>query len=454
MTGAGGRAALAELTALVRTRLAPERMAGRVASGAMASVLINGAGASISLVVQIALARTMGEAGFGAYVYAMAWVNVATVFAKVELDTAAVRFVGAYVATERWGLARGFLRFSHRTVLSASIVIAGIGALVVWFGRASLTARHPLMSHALLAGCVLLPLSASLLLREAVLQGLKRFGWALAPRNIMRPLVFGLSVGALVWLAKPVTPPVAVWLNVLGTVVALGFAIRIWRTAKPARLGNAVPLFERGAWLHTVSPLLAVSVAQLILSQQADVVVVGTMLTTSDAAYYGAASQLTLPLSLLAASVMFVVPPMISELFAGQEQTRLQSLIRVASWAGIGATLPAGLVLIGAGHWLLGWYGTGFQSAYPILVLLVAAQTVNGMFGALGGYLMTMTRHERAAAWIVGGSAALNLLLALGLTPIYGATGTAAATLIAAVGRSMALVVFIRRTMRLRFPAW
>lgn len=454
-TGAGRQSPWVELTSLVRARLAPGRLAGRVASGAAASVLVNGIGAGVSLLVQMALAREMGQAGFGAYLYAMAWMNVALVFGKFELDTAAVRFIGSYAATGRWNLARGFLKFSRRATLAISACIAGVGASMVWLRADALEARHPLLAEALFAACLLLPLSALLLVQEAVLQGLKRFGWAQAPRNVVRPLVFGASLAVAAGIAMgPITPPHAVLLNVVGTVAALIFAAGIWRRSKPAWISGAVPEFARSEWVRTVSPLLAVSVAQVILSQQADVVVVGTMLTTSDAAHYGAASQLTLPLSLIASSVMFVVPPMISEIFAGKDQVRLQSLVRVASWAGVAATLPAASLLVVAGRWLLSWYGPGFQSAYPILLVLVGAQTIIGMVGALGGYLMTMTRHEREAAWIIGGSATLNLVLAVILTPRYGAVGTATATLIAATSRTVAIMVFVKRTMRLRIPSF
>jgi len=72
------------------------------------------------------------------------------------------------------------------------------------------------------------------------------------------------------------------------------------------------------------------------------------------------------------------------------------------------------------------------------------------MVGALAGYLMTMTAHEREAAWIIGLAAGVNLVLALVLTPRFGPLGTASATLIAAVARAAALSIYIRRTMGLR----
>jgi O-antigen/teichoic acid export membrane protein len=65
-----------------------------------------------------------------------------------------------------------------------------------------------------------------------------------------------------------------------------------------------------------------------------------------------------------------------------------------------------------------------------------------------------MTAHEKEAAWIIGLSAALNLMLALILTPRFGPVGTASATFIAALARTIALKVYIGRAMGLKLPAF
>jgi O-antigen/teichoic acid export membrane protein len=78
---------------------------------------------------------------------------------------------------------------------------------------------------------------------------------------------------------------------------------------------------------------------------------------------------------------------------------------------------------------------------------------VVGLAGGLAGFLLTMTAHEREAAWIIGGTAVLNITLAIILTPRYGAVGTASATLIAVLVRAVVLRRYISRTMSLRVPS-
>jgi O-antigen/teichoic acid export membrane protein len=124
--------------------------------------------------------------------------------------------------------------------------------------------------------------------------------------------------------------------------------------------------------------------------------------------------------------------------------------VRVVTWLTTALGVPMALAIILLGKPLLSIYGEGYAEGHMVLVILTLAQLVVGLVGALAGYLMTMTAHEREAAIIIGSAAALNLILALVLTPIYGAVGTATATLVAAIARAGALSVYIRRTMGLK----
>jgi hypothetical protein len=104
------RASFLDTWEMVRSRLRPERMGGRVARSSFKTIIVNGVGAAISFAVQIMLSNLLGKDLFGTYLIAMGWLAVAQLCGLLELDVTAVRFVGSYVATERWSLLRGFLR--------------------------------------------------------------------------------------------------------------------------------------------------------------------------------------------------------------------------------------------------------------------------------------------------------------------------------------------------------
>jgi O-antigen/teichoic acid export membrane protein len=242
--------------------------------------------------------------------------------------------------------------------------------------------------------------------------------------------------------------------NLMASIVATIFASIMLRRVTPREVSEAPIERDRRDWIRTTSPLLLVSVAQLIISQQADLIVVGTITTAREVAEYTAASQLTIPLNVIVSSVTFVAQAMIADLYARGDSHALQSLIRAVTRANVAVAGPIALIIVVGGKRLLGLFGQGYVSAYPVLLILMGAQLVIALSGSLAGYLLTMTKHQNAAAWIIGGAALLNLVLTLIFTPLFGILGTAVATLIAALLRSVALTVFIKQKMGLRVPAF
>src|SRR5262245_53158493 len=117
---------------MVRSRFSGERMGSRVARGSLQTILVNGSGAGVTFLVQIGLAHALGsEDAFGTYLLVMGWLAFAQLFGKLELDVTSVRFVGSYIATERWGLLRGFLRTARSVVLVMSVAIGLLGVPVI-----------------------------------------------------------------------------------------------------------------------------------------------------------------------------------------------------------------------------------------------------------------------------------------------------------------------------------
>ena len=108
-------------------------------------------------------------------------------------------------------------------------------------------------------------------------------------------------------------------------------------------------------------------------------------------------------------------------------------------------SVPILVLLFTAGHIALHAYGAAFVDAYPILVVLSSVTVVGAMFGALSGYLLTMTGHEWDASRVIVGTALLNLALTFVLTPTLGTVGAALATATAALFRTELLRQRVRR---------
>jgi len=397
--------------------------------GAGWSISGTAAGAIASFIVQIVLARELGATRYGVYSYLLAWVNVAVLLGKLEFDVAAIRFVSAYEGQQQDSLLRGFLRYAIRGVGATATSIALIAAVAVWAVRAQLPAG---MAQAIWAACALVPLSALLLFSGSALQGFRRVPQAQLPSQVLRPVLFTggvLLAGSA--LSMGMSPGGAVALNAAATAVALGVSLLLLSRAIPARVAAAAPAYDSAKWMHAVRGFLLISTAHLVLSQQADVLVVGTLLSARNAGLYSAASQLSTLIGLGATAIIFVVLPSVSDLHARARVDELQRLVvRTVQTCAL-VSVPVALVLVVAGPLVLDVYGSAFAAGYPVLLILSIVQVAAATMGGLSGYLLTMTGHEWQASRVVVGSALLNLALTIVLTPLLGIVGAALATLAA-----------------------
>ena len=434
-----------------RIRLSSRDLSRLIVRGGAWSLLISATGAALSLGVHLLLARTLGGEEYGRYVFALAWMNVLLLVGKFELDTASVRFVGAYTGTEQWSFLRGFLRRSAQIVGGVSVAIAVVGALIIM----ALTNRIERgIALSLLAASALLPVTAMGQLKASVLQGFKQVARAQAPSLVVRPVIFALSVLGLHYVAgQPVNAPVAIVLQLGATAVALALTLRFLQDVLPTAVRQANEAFDTRYWMKTAAGLLVISGGQTILSTNADVLVVGSLLGPAAAGQYGAASQLASAVSFGVTAISFIALPLIADLYARQEFPQLQSLISHVTRLGLGLSFPVLLLLIIGASPLLSAFGPSFTDASGLLILLGFDQLIGAIFG-IAGYMLVMTGHQVTAARVIIGCAVLNLVLTFALTPLFGLMGAGIATTIATLARSYLLTARMKAALGLTLSPW
>lgn len=430
-----------------RGRLSPrsllERIRGPVARGALVSVFLTGVGTALAYPVQIFVSRTLGVHEYGVYSYVLAILNVAALVASLDLGGAALRFAGFYNASSSWSLLRGFLRTSRAITLALSALVAVGGALALYLMRERL---EPSLVRALLAACILLVPACLLQLDLNLLQGLRRVYEVRVPNLFLRPL--GLM--AALWLGTRFfgatrSASSAVLANAVGTVLALAVSVYYLHRAWPAPARHVASERRTGEWLRFSGTSLASSLLYMVLSQQSDVVVVGSVIGTTDAGLYSAAGQIASLVLFGVTTVNHFASPMMAEYQLRPRDPGLRALVRRLTLINLAVSLPLVVVLFLGGHLLLRTFGREFGAAYPVLAVLLLAQTVNALWGALWGTLLTMTGFQKEAAAIVVVVAGLNLALTVYLTPRYGIVGAASATCAAVVVRGV-LIAWIARS--------
>ncbi len=420
-----------------------------MAKGALWSMGGNAAGMATSFFVQVLLARSLAATNYGMYAYLVAWVNVAVLVGKLEFDTAAVRFVGAYDGQHRDGLLRGFLGYGFRMVGRMATVVGLFAGLAAWLLRRHLPAGVD--AGEIWAAAAMVPLTALMMFSGSVLQGFRRIPQSQLPSLLLRPLLFGAGVLLIgPTLGHSIDVGGAVALNAVATAVALSVSLFLVARAVPPNAATAAREFETPVWTRAVRGFLVIATAQLVLSQQADILVIGSLLGARDAGLYSVASQLATLIGFAATAIVFVVLPVVSSLHAQGRRDELQRLVVriVQGCAAVSIPITAGLFL--AGHLVLGWYGPEFEDARLLMMILSGAQLFHATIGIISGFLLTMTGHEWEASRVIVGTALLNLALVFALTPLLGAAGAALATAIAGMVKLALLWRYARRFVGIR----
>lgn len=298
---------------------------------------------------------------------------------------------------------------------------------------------------------LLLPFSVVLQFRSFVLQGLKRIVLAQAPRDVLRPILFGAGIWAAVRLGHTATAPLAVVFNLVAVVCALAVTSGFLRRATPAQVRSAVAEFRNGEWKEVSLALLLVSGLHLVL-ERTDILMLGVILDTAQAGVYAVANRIATVIYFGLSSVNAIAAPLIASLYAKRQRRELQSMLRFAARGVLAFTLPLSLVLVIWGRVALGIFGEEFSAGYSVLVILTVGQLVNALAGPVG-LLMTMTGHQRRAAGVLMVTALLNVTLNLILIPIYGIAGAAYATAITTMVWNVIMTFFVWTALGVRATA-
>ena len=437
------RMAAGRLAILLRS----EGTAGSLARGSLSVVLVSTGGMAAGFALQLVLTRTLGPEQYGLYAYVIGWLNAAILVAKIDLDTGAIRFVGSYAGANDWSRIRGYVEGMGAVVLLGALVLGGMAGAGLWLGRSMMDEA---VFMAFLVACAVLPAATALRMLAGVAHGLGRVVQAQLPEKVIRPALTGVLVlVGILGLGFARSAAVALGASFAASLGSIAVGFVLLRRVLPGAYREPAPVRETRLWLRTGLGLFVISLLQLVLSTGTDVIVVGTLLEPVEAGRYSIASLVASLCMLAFGAVMFTATPMIADFHRNRSHAELQRLLTSVSRVGLALTLPSVAVIGLLGRPILAIFGPSFVEGYPILVVSLVTSLQHAAVGSLAGFVLTMTGREVPAAWIIAAGSAVYLVVVYPLTIAYGAVGTAVATLVAFLVRSVLLTWYIRSRLRL-----
>ena len=386
----------------------------------------------------VLLAHLLTGAGYGRYVYVIAWAGLLTTPAILGLDRFLVRGIAIYEVGGQWQLMKGLLKRTNELVLAASLVISGSACAIfcVFIGGE--------LRWAFCVSMLLIPLTALTLLRQGAMQALGRVVSGQFPEYLIRPALIIASVTALDLAGRHVlTSTTAVAANVTGVAVAFAVGAVMLRRALPAQLRSVRARYDTRSWVRASLPMMLISGVWLANNNVATLVV-GTLDGPRAAGVYSVVEKGAELIVLVLVAANLPLAPAIARMHALHDLEGLQDVTeRVArATLAVSAPIAAGFAIFPGIY--LGIFGAGFHTGVTALTILALAQVVNAAAGPAGNVLI-MTGHERAAVVGVGAGLVSNLVLGLVLVPWLGVTGGAIASASSLVLWNTTLLVLARQ---------
>lgn len=166
---------------------------------------------------------------------------------------------------------------------------------------------------------------------------------------------------------------------------------------------------------------------------------------------FGAALRVAMLVSFFLIAVNNVVAPKFAALYARGE---IESLGKVARQSALLLTVlasPIFMIMILAGNWVMGLYGSGFSDGGRVLAILAVGQLINACCGPVGTILM-MSGHEQKVRNSTLLALLFQLSLCVGLIPRFGMEGAAIATATGIIVFNLLAVWYVRHLIGLAYP--
>lgn len=414
--------------------------------GAQATALGFAARFGARLLYLFVAGRLFGVEAFGAYVLAVALVEIAV--SVGGLGTKKILF--QLLDDDRSDGSRPVIHVvldAALLVTGASAFLAGAMMAAAYFLPAALlppaTATALLLLAPMVAGQALLDLFL------AATRWKHAIRYEVVGRSLVEPYVLvGAALFAFYAGFGGQGLIIGYW---CGTLAALGYAIAGARrhygpfkvaSYRPARATLAATL--RSAAPNTASDLLNA------LYTRVDLYLVGILLGIAPAGIYGMARQLAVPIRQVRQSFDGLLIPLVARTLTVRGSRATGTALASATRLILAIQLPILLALFAIGAPLLDWFGPGFAAGYWALVALATAEAIQAAFSI--GDLMFVYLKPKTGLYVTLASILLGVVAALILIPWLGISGGGVSVLIAYAVRAAIRGVLLRTRFELDVP--
>jgi O-antigen/teichoic acid export membrane protein len=413
------------------------------------------AAATIGIITNGVLTRLLTKQEFGVYLLAFSIISVGAVIGSLGLPKTVLRFVAENMTLGQPGRARRAIY----TALGLGVLGALCISLAYLFIVGDLVSRYLFDSSALVAvigltaGWIAISTMQEIMaetfrgfhdIRMATLFG----GLATGGKSaglIMRVMLLACLVLLLATVGH--TDLRTVMLASIGAGAASSLLAALFLHKRISSLGaqGMENPISAGDELRDAFPILIISLTSFFLLSAADLWILAYFRSDADVAVYGAAARLVALIAMPLLLTNLVLPPIIAEMYAQGRTAELEGTLRsFSTLSGVPSLLVLIVFMLLGGPILGVVYGSGYQSAAMVLVLLSAGKLAAVWAGSCGAVLQ-FTGHQGSMLRVNLLTSPLFIIGALLVVRDYGPVGIASMTAAITVLQNAALVLVAKR---------
>jgi O-antigen/teichoic acid export membrane protein len=376
----------------------------------------------------VVMAHALGTSGAGAFFETVAVFSILTIVAQLGSPTALVRSIAQSLALERIADVRPTITFAMLPVAATSTALAAalfftapqlVGLVINGADRSdavfTLRCLAPFLPVAAVGGMLV-----------TATQGFGTMVPNVVIGSFVRPLLRVALALPLLWGAVAARYASITWSVPLAVGAAMG-AYWIFRCMPRPRGASDAPV-SPSLWREFWRFALFLSIADTfeVVVLWLDVLLVGTLASSSAAGVYTAAGRYAVVGFMLLGTLIAALGPQVSTLMALREYDRARAVYQAASLWLTAVGFPIYLACVVFAPVLMGVFGTGFSTGATALMIIALAMLVNMATGPVRMVLI-MGGHSGWTAFNDAVALVANVGLNLLLIPDYGITGAAIA---------------------------
>jgi O-antigen/teichoic acid export membrane protein len=409
-----------------------------------ASVLLMAArvaGLVAGFAAQILLARLLAPEGLGIFYFATSIAYVVSMVAAFGYPVISIRFISRYRTRNKAVFRDAFVNRAQRD----TAFFACVGTVVVLI-LAAIIPGDVTTRLAVAVSAIGIPALALSRIYASVSLAIRQFTLAYVLNMLWRPILFLVAVGLTAIFVSTPSPILAATAFVFVSVIIVAL-----------QLHGLLPHFSKiltsigcdrrlvYQWRRASVPLLVLA-GFSTLTNELNIALLGTIISKSDLAVFGACLKLVLIVEYAISLIHELVAPDISDALERKQTSLIDTAVAraniVASAAALGAF--AGFAIFG--RIILAVFGPDFVRAYPILLILAGAQIIRAAFGPSVLTLIS-AGAQKSVVQVFSVAIVAFVLGNLLLVPMFGLSG-AAMSFVAMTSFWTASLVFILKRKR------